>query len=57
MKKKASRGKGRPVKNEIEPIDATPKELAKAIFAAADSKLKKPRILFANQASGEKERR
>ena len=49
MKKKASRGKGRPVKNEIGPIDATPEEIAKAIFAAADSRLKKPRI-FANQA-------
>ena len=57
MKKKTTRGKGRPVKNEIEPIDATPEELAKAIFAAADSKLKKPRILFANQAPVKKKKR
>ena len=50
MKKKASRGKGRPVKNEVEPIDAKPDGLVKAIFVAADSKLKKQRILVANRA-------
>lgn len=31
--------KGRPVKNVIEPIDASPEEIAKAIFRNADRKL------------------
>ena len=31
--------RGRPVKNVIEPIDATPEEIAKAICLLADKKL------------------
>lgn len=30
---------GRPVKNKIEKIDASPKDIARAIFRAADPKL------------------
>ena len=33
------RPRGRPVKNIIEPIDATPEEIARAIFRDADRKL------------------
>ena len=35
--------RGRPVKNVIEPIDATPEELARAICRNADRKLAKKR--------------
>lgn len=39
--------RGRPVKNIIEPIDATPGETAKAIFRDADRKLEaRKRIKF-----------
>lgn len=41
MKKKneTKQPRGRPVKNKIEPIDATPKQIAKAICLLADKKL------------------
>ena len=42
---KAKRPRGRPVKNIIEPIDATPEELARAISLAADKKLAQKRKL------------
>jgi len=34
--------RGRPVKNEIEPIPAPAEQIAKAIFFAADKKMPKP---------------
>lgn len=40
MKKdQKKRPRGRPVKNEIKPINASPEEIAKAISLAADKKL------------------
>jgi len=33
--------RGRPITNKIEPIPASPKEIAKAIFRAADKKVAK----------------
>ena len=42
------RPRGRPVKNVIEPIDASPEEIARAIFRDADRKLEARRkIKFA----------
>ena len=38
-KDQKKRARGRPVKNVIEPIGATPEELARAISLAADKKL------------------
>lgn len=38
-KNQPSKPRGRPVKNVIEPIDATPEEIARAIFRDADRKL------------------
>ena len=45
QKKKDQKKKlrGRPVKNVIKPIDATPEELARAISLAADKKLAQKR--------------
>jgi len=44
---KPKRPRGRPLKYVIEPIDATPEELAKSVFRVADqerdSRLEKPR--------------
>lgn len=42
-KEEAKRPRGRPVKNIIEPIDATPEEIAKAICLLADKKLSEKR--------------
>ena len=39
-KKEKKRPRGRPVKNVIEPIDATPEEIAKAISLAGHKKVK-----------------
>ena len=36
------RGRGRPIKYDIEQIDATPEQLARAIFAFADGTNKDP---------------
>lgn len=41
MTEKNPAPRGRPVTNKIEPIPATPEEIAKAIFKAADKKVKK----------------
>ena len=38
-KTQTKKPRGRPVKNVIEPIDATPEEIARAIFRDADRKL------------------
>ena len=35
--------RGRPTKNKVEQIPASPEEIAKAIFAANDKKVKKPK--------------
>ena len=40
MTDKPANPRGRPVTNEIEPIPATPEQIAKAIFRAADKKVK-----------------
>lgn len=42
-KEEKKRPRGRPVKNVIEPIDATPEELARAICRNADRELSKKR--------------
>ena len=42
-KEKTKRPRGRPIKNVIEPIDATPEEIAKAICLLADKKLNEKR--------------
>ncbi len=42
-KQQTKKPRGRPVKNVIEPIDATPEELARAISLAADKKLAQKR--------------
>lgn len=42
-KEETKRLRGRPVKNVIEPIDATPEEIARAIFRDADRKLAQKR--------------
>ncbi len=39
-KDQAKKPRGRPVKNIIEPIDATPEEVAKAMFLSADKKMR-----------------
>ena len=36
MTDKPASPKGRPIKNQIEPIPATPEQIAKAIFRAAE---------------------
>ena len=38
-KKQTKQPRGRPIKNIIEPIDASPEEIAKAMFRNADRKL------------------
>lgn len=43
MSEKAATPRGRPVTNQVDPIPATPEEVAKAIFRAADKKIKKPK--------------
>ncbi len=35
--------KGRPIKNKVERIPASPEEIAKAMFRANDKKIKKPK--------------
>lgn len=35
--------KGRPVTNKLDRIPASPEDIAKAIFRAADKKVKKPK--------------
>lgn len=40
MTDKTTRPRGRPVTNQIEPIPATPEQIAKAIFRAADKQAK-----------------
>lgn len=35
--------RGRPIVNEIDPIPASPEDVAKAIFRAADKKISKPK--------------
>lgn len=48
QKQQDKKPRGRPVKNVIEPIDATPEEIAKAIFRDADRKLEaRKKIKFA----------
>ena len=42
-KEKTKKPRGHPVKNVIEPIDATPEEIAKAIRLLADKKLSEKR--------------
>ncbi len=42
-KKQTRQPRGRPIKNVIKPIDATPEEIAKAISLAADKKLEAER--------------
>lgn len=37
------RSRGRPTKNKVEQIPASPKEIAKALFADNDRKVKKPK--------------
>ena len=39
-KKQPKKPRGRPVKNIIEPIDATPEEVAKAMFLLANRKMR-----------------
>jgi len=39
--KKDKRPRGRPVKNQIEPIPDTAENIAKAIFSSADKKISK----------------
>ena len=41
--------RGRPIKNIIEPIDATPEEIAKAMFRNADRKLKEKKRIKSKQ--------
>ncbi len=41
--KKDRRPRGRPVKNQVEPINATAPDIAKALFRAADKKIVKPK--------------
>jgi hypothetical protein len=43
MSEKTTTVRGRPVTNQIDPIPATPEEVAKAIFRSADKKIKKPK--------------
>ena len=43
MSEKVTIAKGRPTTNVIDPIPASPEEVAKAIFRAADKKIKKPK--------------
>jgi len=42
MAEQEMRKRGRPVKNEIKPIPAPAEKIAKAIFFAADKKIKRP---------------
>ena len=42
-KEQKKRPRGRPVKNKIKPINASPEEIAKAISLAADKKLESRR--------------
>jgi hypothetical protein len=43
MSEKTNTARGRPVTNQIDPIPASPEEVAKAIFRAADKKIKRPK--------------
>jgi hypothetical protein len=40
MAEKSNTPKGRPVTNKVDPIPASPEQIAKAIFRAADNKAK-----------------
>lgn len=42
MTEKPSAPRGRPTKNKVEPIPASPKQIAKAIFRAAEKNTAKP---------------
>ena len=41
MTEKPTNPRGRPITNEVDPIPASPEEIAKAIFRAADKKAAK----------------
>lgn len=41
MTEKPSPSRGRPIKNKVDPIPASPEQIAKAIFKAADMANKK----------------
>lgn len=43
MSEKTTVARGRPVTNQIDPIPASPEDVAKAIFRAADKKIKRPK--------------
>ena len=43
MTEKPPAQKGRPVTNRIDQIPSSPQDIAKAMFAANDKKLKKPK--------------
>lgn len=43
MAENPTRPRGRPITNKIERIPASPEKIAKAIFKAADKKIKKPK--------------
>lgn len=43
MTEKTTPQKGRPVTNKVDQIPALPEDIAKAMFKAADKKIKKPK--------------
>ncbi len=44
LREKEKRKRGRPAKNRIEPIEATPEEIGQALARAAEHKAKERRI-------------
>lgn len=42
MSEKPTAQKGRPITNKLDRIPASPEDIAKAMFKAADKKIKKP---------------
>jgi len=43
MAENPARPRGRPITNKIERIQASPEKIAKALFKAADKKIKNPK--------------
>ena len=43
MTQKPPAPRGRPIINKIDPLPASPEEIAKALFRVADKKIKKPK--------------